>query len=63
MHVTLELPGYTVAEFERLAGLPKNSCYKLIRRGEIRATVDVCGQYRIPLAEAAWFVRVHEDAS
>ncbi len=57
----LELPGYTVSEFERLARLPKNMAYKLIRRGELTATVDVVGQYRIPYGEAAFFVWKREQ--
>lgn len=57
----LDMPGYTVAEFEALAGLPKNTAYKLIRRGELVAVVDVVGQYRIPFAEAALFVRMREQ--
>jgi predicted site-specific integrase-resolvase len=57
----LELPGYTVNEFERLAGLPKNTAYKLIRHGELEAMVDIVGQYRIPYGEAALFVRMKEQ--
>ncbi len=59
---TLEIPAFTVAEFEKLASLPKNAAYKLIRRGELRAIADVCGQYRIPYAEAAVFIRLREEA-
>lgn len=60
----LDMPGYTVAEFEKLAGLPRNTAYKLLRRGELTAVVDVCGQYRITYGEAALFVRMREqDAS
>lgn len=57
----LEIPGYTVNEFERLAGLPRNTAYKLMKRGEITAVVDVCGQYRIPYGEAVLFMRTKED--
>ena len=57
---SLEMPGYTVAEFEKLAGLPKNTGYKLIRRGKLVAVLDVTGQFRIPYAEAAIFVRTKE---
>lgn len=57
----LDLPGFTVSEFERLAGLPKNTAYKLIRRGELAAVVDVVGQYRISYGEAAVFIRRRED--
>lgn len=57
----LQVPGYTVAEFEKLASLPRNTGYKLIRLGKIRAVVDVCGQYRVPYAEAAVFIRMREQ--
>lgn len=57
----LQVPGYTVAEFEALAGIPKNTAYKLIRRGELVAVVDVVGQYRIPYGEATFFMRMREQ--
>jgi hypothetical protein len=52
----LELPMYTVSESEKLAGLPKNMGYKLIRQGVLFATRDVNGQLRIPYEELVRFV-------
>ena len=57
----LELPGYTVAEFERLAELPKNKAYKLIKRGELVAVMDVVGQIRITYEEAASYIRMRQQ--
>lgn len=58
----LEHPGFTVAEAERIANLPKNTMYKLIRRGEISARLDVCGQYRIEYGEFYSFLKNREAA-
>ena len=58
--MTLDHPGFTVAEAEKLAGLPKNTMYKLIRRGDVRAGVDVVGQYRIEYGELYTFLKNRE---
>ncbi len=52
----LELPMYTVSEAEKIAGLPKNMGYKLIRQGALFATHDVNNQLRIPYEELVRFV-------
>lgn len=52
----LELPMYTVSEAEKLASLPKNMGYKLIRQGQLSATRDVNNQLRIPYGELVRFI-------
>lgn len=55
------MPAYTVAEFEKLAGIPKNVGYALIRQKKIRAVLDVTGKYRIPYGQAyAYMERMDE---
>ena len=57
----LPMPAYTVAEFEKLAGIPRNVGYALIRQKKLRAILDVTGKYRIPYSQAcAYMERMDE---
>ena len=62
LHYDPPLPSYSVAEFEALAQLPKNTAYRLIREKKIRAVLDVTGRkYRIPYSQACAFMERQDE--
>ena len=58
-----EMPqaGYTVTQFERLAGIPRKVGYALIDQGKVEAYRDEEGRLRISPYEAYYFVRRREE--
>ncbi len=52
----LPLPGYTVKEAERLAGMKYNTIIKAIEKGEVERVKDINGQWRIPYHSLVMYV-------
>lgn len=61
LHYDLQLPAFTVSEFEKIASLPKNTAYALIRQKKLRAVLDVNAQYRIPYSQACAFMERQDE--
>ena len=55
------LPGYTVSEFETLAGIPRKDSYRLIKEGRIEAYKDSEGRLRISPFEGYRFIKNQQD--
>ena len=57
----MELPGYTVSEFETLAGIPRKVGYALIKEGKLGAYTDSEGRLRVSPFEAFHYLRSKEE--
>jgi len=55
------LPGYTVSEFETLAGIPRKAGYRLIKLGRVASYTDSEGRKRIHPFEAWAYIRQREQ--
>jgi excisionase family DNA binding protein len=58
--IQLELPGYTVRESAKYLGISRYTMFDWIHSGKAEATIDVCGQYRIPYVELHRLIRERE---
>jgi hypothetical protein len=57
----IEAPGYSVPEFEDMAGLAEKMAYREIRLGRIQAYKDRTGQMRIHPWEVFHYLRSREE--
>ena len=55
------LPGYTVAEFETLAGVPRKVGYHLIKTGQLESYTDTEGRKRIHPFEAWTYIKNRKE--
>ncbi len=57
----MELPGWTLPEFEELAGLPKKTGYREVKLGRVQGYRDSQGRMRISPFEAFYYLRNREQ--
>jgi hypothetical protein len=55
------LPGFTLKEYESLAGVPHKDGYRLVKLGRVEAYRDSEGQLRISPFEAYRYVKNREQ--
>ncbi len=51
MEVVLPQAGYSIAEVERILGIPTKTGYRLLKSGKLSAYVDSSGQLRVSQME------------
>jgi excisionase family DNA binding protein len=59
--IQLEIPGFTVREASTYLGVRRETVFAWIHSKRIDATLDVCGQYRIPCVELHRLLREREN--
>ena len=57
----IALPGYTLPEFEELAGIPKKTGYREVKLGRVQGYRDSQGRMRISPFEAFHYLRSREQ--
>lgn len=53
----MELPGWTLPEFEAMASLPKKTSYREVKLGRVEAYRDSQGRMRISPFEAYAYIK------
>lgn len=57
----IQVPGFTISEFELLAGIKKNVAYQMIKDKKLRAVLDVTNKYRIPYSQGCAFMERQDE--
>lgn len=55
--MTMTAPAYSIREFEKIVGLPRNEAYRMIRKKRVFPFKNEQGLYRISETELARFAR------
>lgn len=55
--MTMTAPAYSIREFEKIVGLPRNEAYRMIRKRRLFPFKNEQGMFRVTEAEVARFAR------